>query len=335
MFIDDATRTAKATAVLALLGCCASIALAQSGTAICDELLARTDVSLDEAVDAGCQLSAAQISELMDNPVGELISAPIQIDRLTVEEPFTGRELTIETTKLIPTFPTKLGENWTLVNRVVIPFVDVPVSSTVSEIGLRPDAPLIDGEPAGTAPFSGSTSGFGDLTYVGLVTPRETVPIRNGEVIWAFGPTFVLPTAEEDLLGQGKYQLGPAFALGYLGERWTIGALAQHWWSVAGDDDRSSVNQTNIQYFISYKLRNQWSIGASPNISVDWSGDGSPTVNLPVGIGINKTTFIGELPVRIGLEATRYIVHDSSIKPEWGARLSFTVVVPSAFLGRD
>lgn len=330
-----AMQTARKAAVLALFSCCAPAALAQGGTSLCDELLTRADVSLDEAVGAGCQLSAAQISELMDNPVGELVSVPIQFDHTTVEEPFTGRDLTIATTKLIPTFPTKLGGDWTLVNRLVIPFVDVPVSSDVSEIGLRPDAPLIDGEPTGMDPFSGSTSGLGDLTYVGLVTPRETIPAGNGEVIWAFGPTFVLPTAEEDLLGQGKYQLGPAFALGYLGERWTVGALAQHWWSVAGDDDRSNVNQTNIQYFVSFKLRNQWSIGASPNISVDWSGDGSPIVNLPVGIGINKTTFIGGLPVRIGLEATHYIVHDSSIKPEWGARLSFTAVVPSAFLGRD
>ena len=104
---------------------------------------------------------------------------------------------------------------------------------------------------------------------------------------------------------------------------------------MAGDDDRSSVNQTNIQYFVSYRLPNQWSIGASPNISIDWGGSGSPAVNLPIGIGINKTTFFGKLPVRIGLEATHYIVHDSTIKPEWGARLSFTAVVPSAFLGRN
>lgn len=335
MLVDSAKRAVGTTAMLTLLSCWASSASAESDTSTCAELLARADASLDEAVDAGCQLSAAQISELMDNPVGELISVPIQVDQLTVEEPFTGRELTVEATKLIPTFPTRLGENWTLVSRLIIPFVDVPVNSAAGEVGLRPGAPLIEGEPTSTDPFSGSTSGFGDLTYVGLVTPRETVATRNGEVIWAVGPTLVLPSAEEDLLGQGKYQLGPAFAFGYLGERWTVGALAQHWWSVAGDDDRSSVNQTNIQYFVSYKLQNQWSIGASPNISIDWSGDGSPTVNLPIGIGISKTTFIGKLPVRIGLEATRYIVHDSTIKPQWGARLSFTAVVPSAFLGRD
>lgn len=309
-------------------------AMAQSSSADCAELLTRDDVSLDAAVDAGCQLSAAQISDLMDNPVGELISIPIQIDQLTVEEPFSGRELTIETTKLIPTFPMSLGEDWILVNRVVLPFVDVPVDSSAGDLGFRPDTPLLVGEPMGTDPFTGSTSGFGDLAYVGLITPRETISRDNGKVIWAVGPTFVLPTAEEDLLGQGKYQLGPAFALGYLGQRWTVGALAQHWWSVAGDDDRSSVNQTNIQYFVSYKLPNQWSIGASPNISIDWSGSGSPAVNLPIGIGINKTTFFGKLPVRIGLEATHYIVHDNAVKPEWGARLSFTAVVPSAFLGR-
>ncbi len=302
---------------------------------ICHSLVAQEDASLDDLIEAGCQLNAAQISELMDNPVGELVSAPLQFDRLTVIEPNVGRELNIETTKLIPTFPTKLGDDWTLINRLVIPHVNVPVDpDALGAAGLRPDVPLLESDSVTADPFSGSTSGLGDLTYVGLITPREARNTENGKVIWAVGPTVVFPTADEDLLGQGKYQLGPAFALGYLGERWTVGALAQHWWSVGGDSDRPSVNQTNIQYFVYYKLGNQWSIGASPNISMDWSGSGSPVINAPIGIGINKTLFLGELPVRIGLEATDYVVHEGAISPDWGLRLSITPVVPSAFLKR-
>lgn len=299
----------------------------------CAELAATENASLDDLVGAGCELSAAQISELMDNPVGELVSVPLQFDRLTVTEPVGGRELTIETTKLIPTFPTKLGDDWTLINRVVIPYVDVPVDAAALGVpGLRPDVPLLEGAGVPASLFSGSTSGLGDLTYVGLVTPREAIEVGAGKVIWAVGPTVVLPTATEDILGQGQYQLGPALALGYLGQRWTVGALAQHWWSVGGDNERPSVNQTNVQYFVYYKLGNQWSLGASPNISLDWSGDGSPAINAPIGIGINKTLFIGKLPVRIGLEATRYVVHEGNISPDWGIRLSLTPVVPSAFL---
>lgn len=309
-------------------------ALASVSDLSCDELLKQEGIRLEDTVAAGCELSAQQISDLMDNPVGELITMPLQFDRVSMIEPVTGRDFTVETTKLIPTFPLQLNRDWSLINRIVIPHINIPIDSdAVTTIGIRPDSGFIDGTVT-EDPFSGSTSGLGDLTYVGLVTPRNAPRIHNGKLIWAAGPTVVFPTAEEDILGQGKYQLGPAFAFGYLGERWTVGALAQHWWSVGGQSERSSVNQTNLQYFVYYKLPNQWAIGASPNVSIDWSGSGAPTINAPIGIGINKTLFFGKLPVRIGLEATHYVTHESAIKPDWGARLTITPVVPSAFLSK-
>lgn len=318
--------------IIAVLG--SSTVASQSETNVCEELVTREGARLEDALAAGCVLSAEQISNLMDNPVGEVISAPLQFDRLSVTEPVSGKTLTIETIKLIPTFPIRTGDNWSLVNRVVVPFVKVPVGSVApAALGTRPDAGIIDGTPDND-PFTGSTSGLSDLTYVGLFTPRDTKKIKNGKLIWAIGPTIVLPTAVEDILGQGKYQLGPAFALGYLGERWTLGTLAQHWWSVAGDDDRSSVNQSNLQYFYYYKLPNQWAIGASPSISIDWTASGGPTINAPIGIGINKTFFIGKLPVRIGLETTHYLQHESAVEPDWGVRLSITPAIPSAFLSQ-
>jgi hypothetical protein len=307
-------------------------AYAQATDPDCEELLALKNVRLEDVVTAGCQLSPEQISTLIDNPVGEVVSIPLQFDRLSLAEQVTGRDLTVETTKLIPTFPVRVGDNWSLVNRVVIPKITLPIdSSALAMLGTRPDVGLIEGDPT-AAVFSGSTEGVGDLAYVGLFTPRESRQTPNGKIIWAVGPTAVLPTADEDILGQGQYQLGPAVAYGFLGNKWNVGALAQHWWSVGGDSDRSSINQTNIQYFYYYKLGNQWSIGASPNVSMDWTGSGSPTINLPIGIGINKTLFIGRLPVRIGLEASRYVKHESALEPEWGVRLAITPAIPSAFL---
>lgn len=311
-----------------------SLVTAQSPDPICSELLARDDVNLEDALNAGCQLSAAQISELIDNPVGEVVSVPLQFDRVSMTDPTSGRDLAVETTKLIPTFPVRIGSNWSLVNRVVIPKIDVPIdSSALTNYGIRPDIGIIDGSST-SDPLAGSTSGYGDLTYVGLFTPRETRGILKGKLIWAAGPTVVIPTADEDILGQGEPQLGPALAFGYLGERWTAGILAQHWWSVGNEGSRGSVNQSNIQYFFYYRLPNQWSIGASPNVSIDWTASGSPAINAPIGIGVNKTLFIGKLPVRVGLEATRYVKHESAVEPEWGVRLSFSPAVPGAFLSR-
>ncbi len=299
----------------------------------CATLVANPDTTLDDALAAGCSLSAEQIARLMDNPVGELIMLPIQWDGTSIEEPTSGENLEVDAIKLIPTFPVR-GDKWSLVNRIAVPWVDLPIERRSAELGLRPDLPLpLAGVTQGPPPFvAGSTSGLGDIVYVGLLTPKEPPSLGQGKLIWAVGPTLVAPTASEDILGQGKWQLGPAVAAGYLGRKWTFGLLAQQWWSVAGDDDRGSVSQLSIQYFWSRRLPRQWSLGAAPTITVDW--DESQT-NVPLGVGLNKTVVLGKLPARFGLELARYVDRDEdSISPEWAARFSITAVVPSAFLRR-
>ena len=301
----------------------------------CNALLEDSEVDLDKALDAGCQLSPEQISRLMDNPVGEMIAIPLQYDRLTVKEPVFGTDQTIETIKIIPTFPVRMGD-WNLVNRVVMPFVKLPVDANAFDLASFDPQSLdvqLDGPPNIPDPFAGSTTGMSDIVYVGLLTPKKSNKVGNGKIIWAIGPTVVLPTASKDYLGQGKLQVGPAAALAYLGKEWLFGVFPQHWWSIAGDDSRRSVSKTNIQYFISRKLPNQWAIGASPTISIDWKPEQGSKVNLPIGLGVNKTTFFGRLPVRLGVEADYYVVRsDNGLKPKFGLTFSFTPSVPAAFV---
>lgn len=321
-------------------GCCATSTLvsAQANADVdCETLLANPDTSLDEAVAAGCPLSAEQVSRMMDNPVGELITMPLQWDRTSVREPFTGSNVEVDAIKTIPTLPLRLGRNWSLVNRVAISRLDVPVQERTAGLGVLPEQPILAGEgAAGPSPIvPGSTTGLGDIAYVGLVTPKEPPTAGQGTLIWAVGPTLIAPTASEDLLGQGKWQAGPAVAVGYLGKKWTLGLLAQHWWSVAGDDDRPSISQSALQYFWSRRLPHQWALGASPVISLDWSGSDDVEVKLPLGIGISKTVVLGKLPARFALEASHYVDRDDdAIAPDWAARFSVTAVVPSAFLRR-
>ena len=54
-------------------------------------------------------------------------------------------------------------------------------------------------------------NGLSDITYQGFLSPANP-----GALIWGAGATLQLPTASNDLLGQGKYQAGPAAMLFYL-----------------------------------------------------------------------------------------------------------------------
>ena len=73
------------------------------------------------------------------------------------------------------------------------------------------------------------------------------------------------------------------------------------------------------------------SIGASPNIIVDWEQEDDNRLTLPVGIGINRTFQVGKVPVRLGLE-----FHYSAVQPDdvagtkYGIRIFIIPAAPSA-----
>lgn len=87
--------------------------------------------------------------------------------------------------------------------------------------------------------------GFGDMTPTFFFSPA-----RPHKMIWGAGPVFVLPTATSKVLGQGKLSIGPSVVLLAQPGHWTIGALINNAWSVAGSSGRAAVNQMSLQYFL-------------------------------------------------------------------------------------
>ncbi len=51
---------------------------------------------------------------------------------------------------------------------------------------------------------SGGAYGLGDMNPSFFLSPR-----KPEKLIWGVGPALVLPTATNDILGQGKLSLGP------------------------------------------------------------------------------------------------------------------------------
>jgi hypothetical protein len=312
-------------------------------SAECAAFAADPDADLGDVIRAGCKPTLAQMSALMDNPLGNVAMLFTQFDVYSMENPALDDKDEIKSTYMgIAQFPKKLTDNWSIINRIVWTVPSMPLDQDKiddftgpgGDYGSMPGTinPPADGPPAPVDLFSGRTTGFGDMYYVGLFTPKEGIKLEGGgNFLWGAGFDLGIPTATEDVLGTGKWTAGPS-ALGvYMGPKWKIGSLVQHYWDFAGDDDRSDVNMTNLQYFIFYSIDETTSIGAAPNIIANWEQDSDNTWTVPIGLGISKTVQMGKVPVRFGVE-----VHYSVITPddtpgaEWDFRFYVIPAAPAA-----
>jgi len=87
------------------------------------------------------------------------------------------------------------------------------------------------------------------------------------------GPVLSLNTARDEVLGTGKWGIGPSVVLLNMPGNWVVGILANNIWSVAGDDDRADVNQTLVQYFVNYNLSSGWCLCSAPINTVNWEAE--------------------------------------------------------------
>ena len=300
------------------------------------------DADLGEVLHAGCKPTLSQMSALMDNPLGNVAMWFNQYDSYHIKNDATGTEAIQGNYMGILQFPKSVSEDWNLINRVIYNVPSVPLDQDkLDDLSLPAGGTLPEYiNPAAGAPelvdvASGRTTGFGDMYYVGLFAKKDPIKLDNGaKVVWGVGFDVGLPTATEDVLGTGKWTVGPSVLGVYMGEKWKYGALLTNYWDFAGDSDRDDVRVSNLQYLYYYSLSDTMSIGAGPNIIMDWEADGSDRFNVPVGIGINKTVSIGKVPVRFGVEAM-YSVHRADNIPgtRWDFRFFIIPSAPSALFG--
>ena len=78
--------------------------------------------------------------------------------------------------------------------------------------------------------------------------------------------------------------------------KWTIGALANHVWSIAGDSDRDDVSLTNIQPFFTRNLQDGWSLSFTSETSYNWKGSSGNEWTVPVGGTVAKVVRFGHIP---------------------------------------
>lgn len=305
----------------------------------CRKLRADKNADLGVVIKAGCQPSLAQMSALMDNPLGNVAMLFTQFDFYNLENPATGETGTKSQYMGIAQFPKKLSEKWNLINRIVWTVPSMPLDQDKIDAaggntygtGLDATLPPTDSSILPINLFDGRTTGFGDMYYNGLFAPSKGTKMGAGTFLWGAGFDLGLDTASEDILGTGKWTAGPS-ALGvYMGPKWKVGGLVQQFWDYAGDDDRDDVNMMNFQYFIYYSINDTTSIGAAPNVIANWEQDSDNRWTVPIGIGINKTIQVGKVPIRFGVEAHYSVIQPDDVAgAEWDLRFFIIPAIPSA-----
>ena len=196
--------------------------------------------------------SLTEINKKLTNPVSDLWSIAFQQNNYMLDMGAGQPDHWNSNLNFQPVLPVALTSNWNLITRPVMTlFNSVP----------HPD-------PHNPADID-RTTGFGDTVLMELVSPS---PKLAGNWLLGLGPTFIFPTASSDFTGQGKWQAGPGAIVGYLSQKWILGALVQNWTSFGGSGDQD-VNQMNLQPIAAYFLPGGWSIGYSGNVLANWKAD--------------------------------------------------------------
>lgn len=138
---------------------------------------------------------------------------------------------------------------------------------------------------------------------------------------------FVVPTATSKVLGQGKLSMGPSFVALAQPGHWTLGALINNAWSVAGSGSRPNVNQMLLQYFINYNLKKGWYLSMSPIVTANWQASNGNVWTVPFGGGVGRIMKLGFQPVNITAQFYGNAVHPAAGSP-WGMRLQIAFLFP-------
>lgn len=282
------SRAVFCGALLALLS--ASFLLAQNSSDPQQKTAAGAAASGEEA-------QAEALQKAVQNPVASLISVPLQNNTNFGVGNFNRTQ---DVLNIQPVIPLRLTEKWNLITRIIQPIVWQPYPSQTT----------------------GGEYGFGDMNPSFFISPA-----KPGKLIWGAGPALVIPTATNDVLGQGKLSLGPSFVVLAQPPHWTLGVLINNVWSVAGSGGRPAVNQMLLQYFINYNLKHGWYTTIQPIITANWEASNSNVWTVPFGGGIGRIMKVGFQPINLQAQFYGNPVHPAGTS-SWSMRLQIAFLFP-------
>jgi len=249
--------------------------------------------------------SAAEASKQAANPLASVWLMQFQQNNSWLGMPANGGNRVQSNLQFQPLMSVKLTDDWSLVTRPVLQLFNATPSQ----------------DQAGQ---SNRVTGFGDTAVALALSPGHRLV---GNWLLAAGPTFIFPTATDSRIGQDKWQVGPAAAVGYVGKNFVTYVFPQQWFSVGGDGRRT--RQMSLIYAFVRTLPNGWTVGTNPNMFVDWEAPSGNKVSFPVGLQVGKLRKLGPMPVKFDLQVQYYAVHPQVYGSKWNVQLQITPILPS------
>ena len=167
------------------------------------------------------------------------------------------------------------------------------------------------------------TAGFGD-TVLAFALPRS---LFGGRLMVGAGPTFIFPTASEDLLSQDTWQVGPDAGAVLLGKNFIAYGFVQQWFKIGGEG--RDTNQMSGTFNFTYLFENGWTIGTQPTLSVDWKARGGERGTFGIGPQVGKMCKCGGLPTLLQVQVQYYPVRPDVAGPKWNIQLQATPTIPA------
>jgi hypothetical protein len=238
------------------------------------------------------------LEKAIQNPIANIVSLPFQNN---TDFGIGEYDRTKNTLNIQPVLPFSLGESVNLIVRTIIPIISQPIGE------------------------SETTTGLGDISLSTFFTPA-----KPGKLIWGIGPVFGFPSATDNVLGSGKWSMGPSILLITQPEGWSIGTLVQNTWSYAGDENRSDVSFFYSQIFIVKNLPDGWYLNTAPIITANWKASSGNQWTVPIGIGGGKLIRAGKLPINIQVGYYNYVVKPDG-GPKWQLRAQVVFILPKFY----
>jgi len=229
--------------------------------------LSAVSVVRAQSTATGAGDDAAALQQKLANPVASLRTLPLQSNFDFGLGP--NKDGFRYTLNIQPVLPFSLSPKWNLISRTIVPLV-----SQSGVIG------------------NSSQTGLGDTAQTFYFSPNT-----NKSVIWGAGPSLLIPTATNEVLGSKKLGLGVSGVVLKQSGQWTVGGLVTEVWSVAGQSRRADFAITALQPFLTYNTKNRWILTAQTETTHEWK---SNTWNVPILLQAAKLLIVGKTPVTVG-----------------------------------